>query len=93
MVEPEALKTVEPQPGAAWSVDDHGLSSPPTGLPRDPETDVPLVLLTHCDLGGRLPTAAHVTAGDMDRKLHLRKKDSGSGALADLTWATRPRGA
>ena len=74
-MEPKALKTVEPQPGAARSVDDRGLSSPPTGLPRDPEMDVPLVLLTHCDLGGRLPMAAHVTASEMDRKLHLRKKD------------------
>lgn len=92
-MEPEALKTVEPQPGAARSVGDRGLSSPPTGLPRDPGTDVPPVLLTHCDLGGRLPMVAHVTASDTDRKLHLRKKDLGSGALGDLTWVTWPRGA
>ena len=43
---------MEPQPGVAWSVDDRGLSSLPTGLPQDPETDVPLLLLTHLRLAG-----------------------------------------
>lgn len=43
---------MEPQPGVAWSVDDCGLSSLPTGLPQDPETDLPLLLLTHLRLAG-----------------------------------------
>ena len=85
---------MEPQPGAAWSIDDCGLSSLPTGLPRDPETDVSLLLLTHLRLGGSSANGGSFPEpSDTDRKPHLRKKDLGSGALGDLTWVTQPRGA